>query len=68
MAPLRRYTDGDIIRALKSATSLKEASDISGMSMGAMSKRCRPNSAPYHAWLQCRQRGIANQGRHRSRQ
>jgi len=61
MAPPRRYTDQDIIEALRVARSLKMASVISGMSPGAMRKRVRDPDVR-RAWEQCRERGIANIG------
>ena len=61
MAPPRRYTDRDIIEALRVSRSLKMASDISGMSMGAMRKRIGDPEV-YRAWRDCRARGLANIG------
>lgn len=67
MAPPRRYTDEMIIDALSVAPSVKAASELMGMSLGALRKRCeRTHSASVRStYEKCRQRGISIIGRSR---
>jgi hypothetical protein len=63
MAPPTRYMRSDIARALRISRSVKQASELLGMSLGALRKRALNDRLLRPIALACIERGKANSGR-----